>query len=116
MQSGAPMFENEADGRAYWLKRERLHRAILAGRVDTAELRKRRDALEAKWLEEEERIFASGAPDEDILLEFAARAAAEEEALISSFPVEGWEMPMARGRYGRYWKTKNAALGKPRPV
>ncbi len=110
VKSGAPVFENEAEGQAYWLKRERLHRAILAGRVDVAELRRRRDALEAKWLDEEARIFASGAPDEDILLKFAARAAAEEEALIGSFPVEGWEIPKARGRYGRYWKAKNAAL------
>ncbi len=115
INSGAPMFDDEAEGRAYWLKRERLHRAILAGRVDIAALRRQRDALEAKWLDEEARIFASGAPDEDILLAFAARAA-EEDTLIDSFPVEGWETPQTRGRYGSYWKAKNVALGKPRPV
>ncbi|HWR23539.1 MAG TPA: C69 family dipeptidase [Feifaniaceae bacterium] len=114
VESGAPVFNDEAEGRAYWLRRERLHRAVLAGRADAAELRKRRDTLEEKWLDEEARIFASGVPDERVLLEFSARAAAEEEALIGSFPVEGWETPNARGQYGRYWKAKNVALGKPR--
>ncbi len=116
VQSGAPVFESEAQGRAYWLKRERLHRAVLAGLIDVTELRRRRDALEAAWLDEEARLFACGAPDTKLLLEFAARAAAQEEAMIDAFSIEGWEIPRARGQYGRYWKAKNAALGKPRPV
>lgn len=114
--SGAPIFHNEAEGRAYWLKRERLHRAALAGLIDIPELKRRRDALEAAWLEEEAQLFASGTPDEQALREFAARASAQEEALIGSFSTDGWEIPKTGGYYGRYWKVKNAALGKPRPI
>ena len=116
IKSGAPIFDGEAEGRAYWLKRERLHRAVLAGLIDVPELKSRRNALEAAWLEEEAQLFASGATDEKMLYEFAVRAAAQEEDLIGSFATEGWEIPKAEGRYGRYWKTKNAALGKARPV
>jgi len=56
-----PVFEDEAQGREYWLKRERLHRAVIAGKVDVTKLRARRDELERAWLEEEERLF-SGSP------------------------------------------------------
>ena len=114
IQNGAPVFDDAADGRAYWLQRERLHRAVLAGQIDVKALRARRDALEAAWLQEEARLFAEGIPDPESLCAFAARAAAEEEEFIRSFSIEGWETPMAGGSYGRYWKTKNAALGKPR--
>lgn len=114
--SGAPVFESEAEGRAYWLQRERLHRAALAGAIDISTLRRQRDALEAAWLKEEALLFSSGTPDEQALREVAARASAQEEALVRSFSTDGWETPKTGGYYGRYWKRKNAALGKPRPV
>ncbi len=114
--SGAPVFDTEDEGRAYWLRREQLHRAVLAGKIDVAALRARRDALEEEWLAEEARLFASGVPDAAVLHDFASRAAAQEDAFVSSFPTDGWEHPKSGGYYGRYWRAKNASLGKPRPL
>ena len=112
--SGTPVFDDEAQGRQYWLQRERLHRAILAGKVDVAALRAKRDALEAAWIAEEEALFADSVPDVTALKEFAASAAAQEQTMIDEFSRKDWaDMPGA-GRFSRYWKTHNAALGHPR--
>lgn len=114
VDSGAPVFETDAEGREYWLKRERLHRAILTGRVDAVALRKRRDALEETWLAEEEALFSSGNPSPESLASFAKRAAAEEEALIDEFTIEDWSDMPGRGHFARYWREKNATLGRER--
>lgn len=106
----APVFDDEAQGRGYWLARERLHRAALAGRVDIAALRERRDALEASWLAGEARLFADGAPDDKRLADFAARAAAQEQAMVDEFSRDDWAAIDGRGRFARYWRKKNAAL------
>jgi dipeptidase len=114
IDSGAPLFDDESDGRQYWLKRERLHRAVIAGKAGVAALRARRDALEEKWIEEEERLFAEGAPDSAALKEFTARAAAQEQAMVDEFSRGGWADMPGNGGFARYWKKHNAALGKPR--
>lgn len=114
IDSGAPVFEDEREGRAYWLKRERLHRAVLAGQVDVAALRARRGALEAAWIEEEARLFSRGKPDPGALSAFAAGAAAEEEALIDAFASDKWADLRGHGHFRRYWRKKNAALGAAR--
>lgn len=111
LDSGAPVFETDGEGRVYWLKRERLHRAVLAGHVDVAALRERRDALEAAWLAEEEQLFSSGAPDTGALAAFAKKAASEEAAMIDDFYREDWADMQGRGRFARYWRRKNATLG-----
>jgi secernin len=111
VNSRAPVFETDAQGREYWLKRERLNRAVLAGKVDVKTLRERRDALEKAWLAEEESLFSSGAPDSEALADFAKRAAAEEESMIDDFSTEDWADMPGRGRFARYWRRKNATLG-----
>ena len=114
IESGAPVFADEAQGRAYWLQREKLHRAVLAGKADAAALRARRDALEATWIAEEEKLLADATPDTTALAEFAARAAAQEQALVDEFSREDWaEMP-GGGHFAQYWRKHNAALGQPR--
>ena len=110
IQSGAPVFGDEAQGRAYWLLREKLHRAVLAGCVDVNALRQQRDALESAWLDEEQRLFSGGVPDKAQLAEFAARTAAQEQAMIDSLSCDDWQMPAGRSGFKRYWQKKNAAL------
>ncbi len=108
----APVFEDEKEGREYWLRRERLHRAVLAGLVDADALRARRDALEEKWLGEEERLFCGGAPDIEQLKNFTSKAAAEEQAMVDEFFREDWDAIKGNNRFARYWREKNAKLGK----
>lgn len=110
IDSGAPVFEDEAEGRQYWLMRERLHRAVLAGLVDVPALRRQRDMLETEWLDEEQKLFAQGIPEPKKLKDLASRAAKQEQELIAAFLPEGWHNPKLRGRFARYWKKKNASL------
>lgn len=141
--TGAPVHDSDDEGRAYWLERERLHRAVLAGLVDVESLRARRDSLEAKWQAEEARLFAGadvtpGQPNTSIarphespaqlnelppkppilserLHDFAARAAAEEQAMVNEFSSDRWSEMPGRGYFASYWRKKNANLGAKRP-
>lgn len=110
IDSGSPIFANEDAGRRYWLKREHLHRAVLAGRVDVEKLRLKRDKLETMWMEEETGLFASGIPSSEQLREFAARASCQEEALINEFACDDWESIVGNRYFVRYWRKKNKAL------
>jgi hypothetical protein len=107
-----PVFEDEKEGKEYWLRRERLHRAVIVGLVDVKALRARRDALEEKWMEEEEKLFSGSAPEIERLREFAAKAAADEQAMVDEFYCEDWDDIKGKYRFARYWKEKNAKLGK----
>jgi secernin len=108
--SGSPVHASDEEGRAYWLERERLHRAVLAGLVDVAALRTQRDALEAAWHEEEARLFSEGDPDPAMLHEFSARAAAQEQEMVSAFSRDEWSRMPGWGYFARYWRKKNASL------
>ncbi len=104
VDSGAPVFSDEPDAKRYWLAREAVHRGALAGQVDVAALREKRDALEANWLAAEQGLMAQGA-DSEALRALAARAAAEEQEMVNAFiPAEVGSAPT------RYWRKKNAAL------
>ena len=114
--SGAPVFDDETQGRTYWLQRERLHRAVLAGKADAAALRLQRDALEAEWIAEEAKLFDGSIPDAETLREFSARATAQEQAMIDAFSREGWAEIGRHGGYANYWRRHNKTLGQPRQV
>ncbi len=106
-----PMFDNDAQAHDYWLRREHIHRAILAGKIDAAALRARRDELEAAWLAEDARLFSgNNAPSLDALAAFAKKAAAQEQALIDEFYRDNWQDFSGSSRFARYWQKKNAAL------
>ncbi len=106
VDSGAPVFTDEADAKRYWLEREAVNRGVLAGQVDVAALRAKRDALEADWLAAERGLLAEDA-DSGKLRELAARASAEEQAMIDAFkPKSAGPAPTP------YWRKKNAALEK----
>lgn len=108
----APVFEDEARGREYWLKREQLHRAVIAGLVDVRALRAKRDGLEQAWLAEEERLFADGSPDAQQLESFARRAAEQEQSMIDEFYNDDWKGISGGGRFAKYWREKNDKLRK----
>ena len=109
-----PVFADEAASLEYWLQRERLHRAVIAGKVDVAALRKQTLRLEHEWLAEETHIMSADTPDEAALAALSARAHAEEQALIDDFSVDDWDDLQGKGLYGRYWRAKNAKLGQAR--
>jgi len=114
-----PVFDSESDSLEYWLVRERLHRAVIAGKVDPVALRERMNALEQSWLAEEMRIMSADVPDADELFSLSVRASTEEQLLIDEFCVEDWQTfagESRSNRFARYWKKKNAALGKGRIV
>lgn len=110
--SGAPVFREPSDALAYWCERETLHRALLAGKVDVVALREHRDALESGWIAQEHSLFAGSNIDAQALMDFAAEAAAQEQAMVKAFtPKYECAMP-SHGRFNRYWEKKNAVLGK----
>lgn len=105
-----PVFDNDAQAHDYWLQREHIHRAILAGKIDAHAFRARRDALEAEWLAEEARLFAQSLPDITALTAFAKKASAQEQALIDEFSVSDAINMHKDSRFARYWYKQNDAL------
>ena len=105
-----PLFNEPADSLPYWLRRERLHRAVIAGQVDVAGLRAKIAALEAGWLAREQALMSADAPDMAALHALSFEAAAQERALIDEVSSDSWNGINANNGYARYWKKKNAKL------
>jgi len=106
-----PLFENETQSKRYWLQREHLHRAVIAGLIDAEALRSRIKILEAGWLERERTIMAAGMPDIAALHALSREAAEQEQALIDEFSsTPDWANLQGKGSHARYWQRKNAAL------
>ena len=114
--SAPPIFDNPACSLDYWLRREHLHRAVIAGKVDVAALRERIRGLEDQWFAEEARIMSADVPNVDELAALSASANRDEQLLIDEFYDENWQAPLSKGSYGRYWKAKNERLGRERAV
>lgn len=110
IDSGAPVFNDESESKTYWLKREYIHRRVLAGIVNPEILHSRMMALEKGWLLRESDIFQNSAPDLQDLKQFSIEAAREEERIISGF-LNGKDRDMpSNSRFSRYWKRKNEEL------
>lgn len=107
----APVFEDEADAKRYWLDRETIHRGALAGKIDVKALQEARDDLEHRWLTKERKLFACGVPDAATLNSFANEAGREEQELVREFIPEDFIMT-GSNRFSRYWQKKNQALEK----
>ena len=110
----APLFTKPADSLQYWLQRERLHRAVIAGLVDAEALRAQIRVLEAEWFSREQAIMAADAPDIAALRALSCDAAAQEQILIDEFSADSWRDIKGRRSYARYWKKKNEVLGNDR--
>ena len=105
-----PVFQDPDKSRNYWLQREYLHRAVIAGLVDYATLRSRICQLETVWLSREREIMGEEIPDMAKLYALSQEAAEQEQALINEFFVLNWQNIKGQGSYGRYWKRKNEKL------
>jgi len=115
--SGAPpLFGDPAPALQYWLQRERLHRSIIAGRVDVTDLRAKIAALESSWLACEQSLMAVDTPDIAALHALSRDASAQEQSLIDEFSSDGWRDIKGRNAYARYWRKKNAMLEQPLPT
>ena len=110
--SAAPLFDDPAQSGAYWLKREHIHRAAIAGKVDVISLREKIGALEKAWLEREARIMNDSNPDAGKLSVLSIEAAREEQQLIDEFYTSQWRDIIGKGRFRWYWNRKNRELDK----
>ncbi|NLM28249.1 MAG: peptidase U34 [Clostridiaceae bacterium] len=112
IDSGSPVFNDESEAKNYWLKREAIHRSVLAGIVNPDILRSRFSELENDLVTRERELFNNANPDFQELKRFSAEAAEKEEKIISEFFTEkDWIMP-SKNRLGRYWDKKNRELQK----
>ena len=107
-----PLFNEPEDALQYWLRREHLHRAAIAGQVDVPALRARIAALEAEWLAREQALMAAEKPDMAALCALSREASNQEQALIDEFSTDAWRDVRGGGGYARYWKKKNGVLGQ----
>jgi len=105
-----PLFTEPEESLRYWLQRERLHRAVIAGLVDAADLRAQISSLETEWLAREQALMAADTPDMAALNALSREASKQEQALIDEFSSEDWRELKGNNAYARYWKKKNAAL------
>jgi len=108
-----PVFNDPAPSIEYWLKREHIHRAIIAGKIDVHALRDRIHKLETDWLLQEERIMNADSVDEAELLSLSANADKQEQTLIDEFSVQNWQNIQGRSSFARYWKRMNEKLVTP---
>ena len=106
----APIFDDPSPSLGYWLKREHIHRAAIAGKIDVGALRSRICGLETEWIRREAQIMGADAPDFAELASLSLDAASQEQALIDEFYVNDWKDVPKRGRYSGYWNKKNASL------
>jgi len=109
----APVFDNSESSVEYWLKREHIHRAVIAGKIDAGTLRGRIRKLESDWLSREAHIMSEDIPNTIALATLSSAAAQQEQALIDEIYNENWRDIGNNGRYARYWKQKNDKLGLP---
>ncbi|MCL2765934.1 MAG: hypothetical protein FWD40_11765 [Treponema sp.] len=107
----APVFDESAADQslAYWLKRERIHRAVIAGKIDVNLFRERIAQMESEWHQREEKIMSED--DYSELAALSRDAACLEQGLIDELYTEDWHDLKIKGRFARYWKRKNKALG-----
>jgi dipeptidase len=107
---GPPIFDDPSLSLKYWLRREHMHRAIIAGKIDATAFRSKIRTLEADWLERERQIMAANAPDRAEMTRLSSEAGSQEQTLIDEFYVDDWQIKKAKNRYERYWAEKNIKL------
>jgi len=108
--AAAPVFGEAAQSLDYWLRREHIHRAIIAGKIDAESLRDRIRVLETEWQSTEKTLMSADQPDAAGLAALSADADRQEQALIDEFYTQNWSDIQVRNRYTRYWKAKNTVL------
>ena len=109
----APVFDEPAKSLEYWLRREHIHRAVIAGRISAGDLRGRIRDLETEWQAREEKLMSADKPDAAALAGLSADCDRQEQALVNEFYVENWREIECKNRYARYWAKKNNDLDAP---
>ena len=112
--TAAPLFDAPEPSLDYWHKREHVHRAVIAGKIDAAALRSRLRDLENEWLLCESKLMGENLPDAAELSALSKSANEQEQAVIDELYVQDWHDIRVRNRYTRYWSKKNAQLSKKR--
>ena len=102
------------EGIAHWMKRETIHRAVLAGRIDVADLRMKLNRLE----EEVDKLFIDAMDQDEVTKhEAAIKCAALDEQfadeLIAGMGPDKGKHTVCGGLYFKsFWKKTNARLGR----
>ena len=109
----APLFCEPEPSREYWLKREHIHRAAIAGIIDVTALRDRIGELEAGWQSRESDIMRADVPDVAALAALSEDADMQERALVDEFYTQNWRDIRSKGMHSRYWVKKNRELAQP---
>jgi len=112
---GAPVFEDPSNFSSeqsleYWLKREHIHRAVIAGKIDAASLINKIRLMENEWRLRENEIMKDDKPDAAALRALSREASECEQRFIDELYTEQWQEIKTTGPYARYWNRKNKAL------
>jgi len=108
--TSAPVFSDPAQSLDYWLKREYIHRAVIAGKINAASLSSKIKLMESEWHMREKRLMAGKNPNTGLLTSLTHEAAWQEQKLIDELHTAHWWDIRHKGRFARYWNKKNKAL------
>lgn len=100
---------DDAKAKAFWLKREQLHRHILAGNVDMSDYISKARNLETKFIDQ---VSAANFENKQELKELSRQCFREENELVEHFLTSCNEQEKHYHgiRYGRYWRKKDKNL------
>lgn len=104
-----PVFTNEKDSFEYWLKRERLNRAIYAGVINLTEWMEKSRKLQREIIEEDRELTSKDTPLSK-LQEFSIRCSEKEEELYNEYIDIFNNLDISK--LPRYWRKKTERLGK----
>lgn len=101
--------EEQERGRQYWLKREKINRGIVAGRIDAEAYQMEKDQLQRQWFAVAECV------KRDERQAFCAEIAEQEERFIDqwiAYSKSASPAPLGESRAAAFWQEKNGELGK----
>jgi secernin len=106
-----PVFFDQAQSFAYWLKREYLVRAVYAGLIDATRYRGRIAVLQEQFINEEKELLAKGSSPEEMAL-FSKKCSQLEEELIDSYRGEIEKIRKNPQLLPPLWRKATLSLGK----
>jgi hypothetical protein len=106
-----PVFANKEESLMYWLKREWLVRAIYGGLVDETDFMKKRDALQSRFIAQEQELRRHR-PLPDELHAFSLQCSLEEQALVDGYEAEIIEVQNHIDNLPGIWSKCSQNLGK----
>lgn len=110
-QDALPVFKNETESLAYWLKREYLHRAIYAGLINETSYKKELTDIQARFIEKN-RSLCQGSPTKSQLEAFSESCHLQEEAFIGRYQDQIEKIQTNPGLLPKRWRKLTISLGK----